>query len=64
KVFVSTLTREVFMVVTRPTDLVENIKDAIFDVKGVPQIQQRLILDGKQLVDGQTAGSYMMVQVR
>lgn len=48
-VFVTTLTLEVFMIVTKPTDLIEKIKDAVFDARGVPQSHQRLIFDGKQL---------------
>ncbi|EGS19120.1 ubiquitin-like protein [Thermochaetoides thermophila DSM 1495] len=43
-----------------PTDPVSRIKEIVEEKEGIPPAQQRLIFEGKQMVDDKTAADYKL----
>jgi len=56
---IKTLTGKTFFVGgMQPTSTIDEVKDRVCRVKGIPPDQQRLIFDGKQLEDGRSCADY------
>jgi len=56
---IKTLTGKTFFVGgMEPTSTIDEVKDRVFRVEGIPPDQQRLIFDGKQLEDGSSCAHY------
>lgn len=58
KLFIETLTPDVFTLEVETSDTVRRLKMYIEDVRGIPADQQRLIFRGRQLEDGRTLCEY------
>ena len=58
KIYIKTLTGKTLTVEVVVCELVEDLKDKIQDIEGIPPDQQRLIFAGEQLQDNRTISDY------
>ena len=58
QIFIKTLQGKNITLNVNDTDTIQSLKDRIKDIEGIPQDQQRLVFNGKQLEDNQTIGDY------
>lgn len=58
QIFVRTVTGRTITLEVEPTDSIENVKQKIQDVEGLPPADQTLIFNGRVLEDGRTLGDY------
>ena len=54
KIFVKTCAGKIITLEVTINETIKNVKSIIHDEEGIPQDQQRLILDEKELEDGRT----------
>ena len=62
QIFVKTLTGKTITLEVKQTDLVEDVKAKIREKEGIPEEQQRLIFEEKELEDGNTLQEYNIQQ--
>ena len=62
QIFVKTLTGKTITLEVKQTDLVEDVKAKIREKEGIPEAQQRLIFEEKELEDGNTLQEYNIQQ--
>ena len=58
EVFVKTLNSETLACNVDPNETIEDLKNVIRDMRGIPSDQQRMIFSGKQLEDGRLLSDY------
>jgi hypothetical protein len=58
QIFVKTLKGKHVVLTVEATDRVEDIKNKIRDMEGIPPTAQRLVFGGKMLEDGRTLQDY------
>lgn len=58
QLFVKLLTEKTYTIEAEPSDTIENLKQKIEEVTGIPVEEQRLIYAGKQCEDGRTVSDY------
>ena len=62
QIFVKTLIGKTITLDVKPCDTIDKVKSQIQDKEGTPLHQQRLILAGRQLEDGQQTLSHYNIQ--
>lgn len=60
QIFIKTLTGKTITINVNDNENIKDIKDKITDIEGIPQDQQRLVFNGKQLEDDKTLGDYQI----
>jgi len=62
QIFVKTLIGKTITLEVEKDDLIETVKQKIQDKEGIPINQQRLVCEGKNLIDGYTLGDFNVVK--